>query len=262
MRRLAATGLGILLLLSACGGAWPEPATRAAPTRAPTPRDPRQPLAQAVAHLEQDLAEARALLAALATSPEVQSGSAAVCSAFVARILEAHPQFAQLGATTPNGILFCNSYSQWRAPSVADRLYFSRALASQDFAVGEFVIGRVTRLPALGLAYPIRGDDHAVKGIVIAPLKLSFIIQQFATIDIPATGEIVLLDSYGNILVRDPDAVEWLGRNIAETSLGQAMLTHHRGMGEYAGADGEKRAYAFAAPQGSNEHLIVAVGIK
>jgi C4-dicarboxylate-specific signal transduction histidine kinase len=226
------------------------------------PSSPIVPLAQAVAEVETDLADARRLLSALAASPEVRKTDGAACKTLMTRTLEENTRYAQLGATLASGILFCNTNYSQRPQSVADRLYFRRALETQDFAIGEYVIGRITKLPSLGLAYPVKNDDGTFRGVVIAPLKLAWLAQRFAEISIPVTGEMVLLDSYGNILVRDPDAVEWQGRNISETPLGRAMLGDRNGEGTFAGADGEVRRYAFAVPAGSNNRLVVAVGIK
>ncbi len=256
--RIAIALLG--LTLAACASATPTPL--ALPTRAQPEDLAQHALADALSELEYDLSQARSLLVYMSNAPQVTGTSEGECDTFVKNLLRTNPQYTQLGATTPNGILYCETETRTRPVSVADRLYFSRALSEHDFVIGEYVIGRVTLAPSMGLAYPILGDGDTVRGVVIAPLKLSWLAQRFAEIEIPVTGEMLVIDTYGNLLLRDPDATDWFGKNIAETPIGNAMLTKRQGSGDFAGADGETRYYAFASPQSSRNKLIVAVGIK
>ena len=260
--RQVTRGLAIFVLcwLAAC--AAPTPTRAPLPTRVLPQDAARAALSALLSELEYDLSQARSLMRFLAQAPQVRNSSPSECSAFLRAQLQNNPQHSQLGVTTPNGVLVCNTESARRSVSVADRLYFSRAFGADDMVVGEYVIGRVTLVPSLGLAYPILNDAHALQGVVIAPLKLGWLAERVAQINIPVTGEIDLIDTYGNLLVRDPDTNDWQGKNISGTPLGNAMLAKIYGSGEYAGADGETRYYAYASPQGADNHLIVAVGIK
>ena len=260
-RRVFGLTLAVVLCwLVAC--AAPMPTRVPLPTRLPPQDAAHRALSDLLSELEYDLAQARATMRFLAQAPQIRSGSQSECNAFVSVQLQNHPQFAQLGAASPNGVLYCNSNKTRRAASIADRLYYSRVLAANDMVVGEYVIGRVTLTPSLGLAYPIQDDSRALRAIIIAPLRVGWLAEQISEINIPVTGEIVVTDTYGNLLVRDPDSNDWQGKNISETPLGKAMLSQIHGSGDFAGADGETRYYEFASPQGSNNNLLVAVGIK
>ncbi len=250
-----------LALLLGCSPEPPTPTRTPFPTRAEPADEAHQVLTEALSELEYDLGQARSLMAFLAKAPQVTGESESECEAFLEQQLKNNSQYSQLGVTTPNGVLYCDTTGRDRDFSVADRLYFSRALTEHDFVVGEFVIGRVTLTPSLGMAYPILDDADSVSGVVIAPLRLSWLAQRFANINIPVTAEIVVIDSYGNLLLRDPDATDWFGKNISDTELGAAMLDRVQGSGEFAGADGEVRQYSFASPLASGGRVIVAVGV-
>lgn len=254
---------GLLVLLCALAACAAPTATRVPlPTRLPPQDAARFALSELLAELEHDLAQARSMLRFLAQAPQIRSGTQTECNAFVRAQLKNNPRYAQLAAATPNGVLYCNSNDTRRAASIADRLYFSRVLGANDMVIGEYVIGRVTLTPSLGLAYPMQDDSRALRAIIIAPLRVGWLAEQISKINIPVTGEIVVMDTYGNLLVRDPDSNDWQGKNISDTPLGKAMLAQIRGSGDFAGADGETRYYEFATPQGANNHLLVAVGIK
>lgn len=250
----------LMYVLTAC--AAPTPTPTALPTRRSAPDAAHFALTALLSELEHDLTQARALMRYLAQAPPVRTGSLSECSEFVRQLLQTNPQYSQLGAASPNGVLFCNSNESRRTVSVADRLYFSRALGARDLVIGEYTVGRVTLVPSMGLAYPILDDSAHMQGVIIAPLKLGWLAERVANIDIPVTGEIVLLDTYGNLLLRDPDTQDWQGKNISATPLGKAMLTQIQGSGDFVGADGETRYYEFASPQGADDKLIAAVGIK
>jgi hypothetical protein len=257
------TGLVILLVALGCAPtATRLPDLTAFPTVAPPEDQSHQALAEALSELEYDLKQARSLLVFMSKAAPVLTGTESECEDFVRGLLKTNAQYSQLGAASPNGLLYCDSDERSRKVSVADRLYFSRALSNHGFVVGEFVTGRVTAAPSMGLAYAIMDESNAMRGVLISPLRLSWLAQRFAEINIPVTGEMVVIDTYGNLLLRDPDAVDWFGKNIATTPLGQAMLAQIEGTGDFAGADGQSRYYSFASPQVSNNNLLVAVGIK
>lgn len=256
---------GIILLLAlliACSSGAPTAPHTPLPTRAQPEDVAHQLLSESLSELEYDLTQARSLLAFMAKSPQVLGDSASACDTFVTGLLKTNTRYTQIGVSTPNGVLYCESQSRGRQVSIADRLYYSRALTERGFVVGEYVIGRVTLAPSLGLAYPIIDETNHLRGVAIAPLRLGWLASRFAELNLPVTGEIVIIDTYGNLILRDPDANDWFGRNISDTPLGRAMLEKVRGTGEFAGADGETRYYTFASPHAANNNLIVAVGIK
>lgn len=260
--RCALGMLSIVVLSMSLACAAPTPTAIPLPTRMQAEDAAHVALTEMLSELDHDLEQARSLMRYLANTPQVRGGAASECNTFVRQLVKANPQHTQLGAAAPNGVLYCNSDNPRRSLSVADRLYYTRVLGAHDLVVGEYVIGRVTLAPSLGLAYPILDDSENLQGIVIAPLNLGWLAQRVALVNIPVTGEIVVIDTYGNLLIRDPDSSDWQGKNISETSLGKVMLAKIHGSGDFAGADGETRYYEFASPQASNNHLIIAVGIK
>jgi hypothetical protein len=195
----------------------------------------------------------------LASSETIRTREGDACTALVKQTLATNPRYTEIGVAEISGAISCDAPRRPTAGTIAGNSYFLSTLRAHDFTVGEF---QVTGLgaPAFTLAYPIMEGDGA-QGIVFATLRLAWLAERFAEIDIPVTGEIVLLDASGTILLRDPDATDWSGKNIERTALGTAMLSKFRGTGELAGVDGTPRSYEFDSPRLSNRGLIVAVGI-
>ena len=70
-------------------------------------------------------------------------------------MLKAYPLYLNIGVADPNGNLVCSALP-FKAPiNVADRVYFKNALEMNDFAIGDYQIGRITQRPAINYAYPL-----------------------------------------------------------------------------------------------------------
>ncbi|HZQ07423.1 MAG TPA: cache domain-containing protein [Anaerolineae bacterium] len=254
--------IAILFLIVSCASTpTPSPHITPLPTRMEPADAAQNALAQVLSELDHDLTQARSLLVYLSNQSQVRSGSASDCNEFVTPLLKANPQYTQIVVAKQNGDLFCASGTNPTGINVQDRLYFNRVLTTHDFSVGGYQVGRLSGQPSLGLAYPVLENGSEVTGVIIAPFSLDWLAGRVSEVDIPVTGEIILLDTTGNIVLRDPDATNWYGKNISQTPLANAMLTKIQGSGEFLGADGEPRIYVFGSPPTSNKQLLVAVGI-
>ena len=105
---------------------------------------------------------ARQLLTAFAQFPQVRSTDAAGCGAFLAEMLRAMPPYLNFGVVEPDGNLRCSAVPIGSRINVADRAYFRRALATRRFAIGDYIIGRVTQQPSITYAYPLLNPDGDV----------------------------------------------------------------------------------------------------
>lgn len=259
MRRSVASVL-ILFLLAACRSSTPSPRLTPLPTRMQPADAAQQALAQALSELDYDLSQARSLLSFAANAPEVHSDSAGDCTAYMLSLQKSNPQYIEFDVATPDGNLFCTSNPNTGGVNLSNRLYFQRVLNTHTFAIGEYVAGHFTSQAGLGLAYPIVDKNQMVR-VLVAPLNLSWLADRIAAIDIPVTGEIVLMDTSGGVVLRDPDTERWYGQNISQSSLAAAMLSKTQGAGEYSGADGQTRLYSFSTPPAATKQLFIAAGI-
>src|SRR5262249_55721936 len=111
----------------------------------------------------------RQLLTALAAVPTVRDHAAAECNAVLPTLLRQFPQYASLAVLEADGSVWCSGRDGVTLGRVAtDRPYFQRALASKAFAIGEYSIGRVSKIPVLQFAYPVLDAAGDVTGIVLA----------------------------------------------------------------------------------------------
>jgi len=206
---------------------------------------------------------AHQLLLALAQLPSVRSRDAAGCSALFADLLKQYPRYANLGASTRDGEVFCSALPRRGPINNADRAYFRLALQSRDFAAGEYQIGRITGKASLNFGYPALGPAGRVHAVVFVALDLAWLNELATTAQLPPGASLTVLDRTGVILARYPAPGEWIGRALPDTSPLQAILAQREGVGEATDLDGGASFVAFA-PLGrspASGDVFVRVGI-
>ncbi|MEX1255024.1 MAG: ATP-binding protein [Dehalococcoidia bacterium] len=204
----------------------------------------------------------RQLLSGLALIPEIRSHDAAGCAALLSQLVAEEPRYSGLAAADANGDAFCIAPPAPAPVNISDRLYFQRAMQSKDFAVGEYVIGRASGKPTLGLGYPIFDADGGLKTFLVASVDLAWLNDLAAEVDLPDGAALTIIDGQGTVLARYPELDSVVGRPLPVTPLAQAILAEGTGTTQASGIDGVERLYAFA-PLGdaSQAGAYVSVGI-
>ena len=206
----------------------------------------------------------RQLLVGLSQLAEVANHDGPGCSALFADIRARFPAHANLGAATPTGDLFCSALPMAEPVSIRDRPYFRRAIDTRDFAVGSFLIGRVTGRPSLPLAYPAIDRAGRLRAVVFVALDLSWLNHLPADALLPDGSILTVFDGDGVVLARYPLAEAWVGQPIPDAPLVRAVLTGREdGTAEAQGRDGVSRLYAFRrlpVPRDAGD-LYIGVGI-
>ena len=216
--------------------------------------------------MQQDflIAGARQLLVTLAHLPEVRKLDSQGCSPIFAELLKEHPYYANLGAIAPNGDLHCSALPSSGPINVADRAYFRRAMATLDFAVGDYQVGRVTGKGTVNFGYPLVSEAGEVKAVLFAALDLAWLSKLAAEAQLPQGSTFTVIDSNATILARYPDHENWVGLSIPEAPIFRAIRAEQQweGAAEAPGLDGIPRRYFFTPTRGSRgSGIIFAVGI-
>lgn len=198
----------------------------------------------------QQLDEANRLLAAIAQFSEVQTGTAAACSARLAQFVDLYkPKYQGFAVVDRDGALLCSGAPLTTTVTFADRLWFREAMRTGKFAIGEFAIGRPTGTPNLGLGYPVLDQAGQVTRVVVHGMALRDLQAQGNALPLPADAVLTITDRNGVILVRAPDGEKWIGKRQAPALLAD-MERLGEGVGEAPGVDGVNRIYAFTPIRG------------
>lgn len=159
------------------------------------------------------IVENREFLAALARSPELRvDGLAQACDRFLAQSLARHPGYANLLIFRPNGDKFCSAVPTKAHGNAADRKYFRDALATKNFSVGTYEVGRITGKTVLNFAHPILDAAGGVQAVLAVAQDLAWLDRLLATIRLPEQSVLTVVDSGGAILSRYPQGELWMGK--------------------------------------------------
>ncbi|WP_374384803.1 ATP-binding protein [Dongia sp.] len=176
-----------------------------------------QKLAQSIqGDLERVISHAEGMLDMLTRIPEVRNMTAPACSSLMADLIQSQPRYAIILATDLTGTAVCASNPKGVGVSVADRLWFQRALQSTGFTIGDYIIGRVTGRPALGFALPILSPDNRMTGIAYTSIDLGWFGEHDAAASMPPDASFTLIDQNGLVMAHYPNGPAWVGKSVAD----------------------------------------------
>ncbi|MFK5600539.1 sensor histidine kinase [Methylobacterium sp. HMF5984] len=195
-----------------------------------------------------------------AVDGSVRGKDSAACTAYLGLISERLPQLSLLSLAEPDGRVVCDSRgSPPGAYSNAERAYHKRVLATEAFAMGNFVVGVRTRQPAVHFAQPVRDADGRLTGVIVASVDLMQLSERLQDVLRFASTTLTVTDSEGTVLVRRPDHDAWVGRKLPPERLAR-LMDMGEGTRSIAGLDGRERVVGVAEPGGVLAGVHVVVG--
>ncbi|WP_025899364.1 PDC sensor domain-containing protein [Sneathiella glossodoripedis] len=102
---------------------------------------------------------------------------------------------------TPDGKLLSSPTQTNTSIDLSHRDYYKRAVAKNDFAIGEFLVGKVSKLPVLAVALPVKSSNQEISYVLVTGIKtdwLKEVLEQVGKMD--ETLLIQIRDSSGMLL--------------------------------------------------------------
>ncbi len=211
--------------------------------------------------LTQKVEGARALLISLSHSPAILNRDSASCNKFLAHILKHNPQYTNLGATDPDGNVFCSAIPMTKPVNASDKAWFQRTIKSNDIAVGEYQIGRIIDKPVIIMGYAARDEADRAQAAIFVPFDLTGLSRISEQTNRPQSTVFLILDRNGTILARRPDHEKWVGKTTEANELVKAILTEHEGTVKAEGVDGVERIYSFTPIAGTENSIFISIGV-
>ena len=198
----------------------------------------------------------RQILEAMAHFLQGSDGNSLSCASFFTSLLEHYQRYANLGAVKPDGQVFCSAVPLSGPTDASDRIWFQRALASRQFAFGDYQIGRISNKPVLVLSCPAFRADGEVLAVVFAALKLEWLnrLELYKEGDLPAGTTITKMDAGGLVLGHQPGPESWSGQQFPVEKVRQAALKQGRGLVEARDPEGVSRIYVFESLMSGWQH--------
>jgi PAS domain S-box-containing protein len=157
------------------------------------------------------------LLRLLASREDILALDTARCERFIGGFGSVSPLYANVTVADRQGRIVCVSVGSRPAPSpsLAEREWFPRALASHDVVLSKLIPrGLVVQGPLMLLAIALRDPQGEAIGTLAASIDLIALSGLLASHSQPAEGAIALIDGEGVILARSVDPLNWIGHRL------------------------------------------------
>lgn len=208
--------------------------------------------------------ETRILLTTIARWPQLQPETWTECRPFLTSLMaELSSAYRNIGIATLSGDVVCAVLMGDTPVNLADRDFFQRTLATQEFATSDYLIGRLSKVPVMGFSAPIFGANDDLVGLVTSTIDLSWLQDAVDTAALPAGTVVTVLDQDATVLARLPEVEGWVGQTLSpDHPLVRAILAEDGdGSREARGFDGTPSLVAFARMPGPIELAPVYVSV-
>jgi signal transduction histidine kinase len=204
---------------------------------------------------------ARQLSITLSEEVERHGNTHGYLNQYLNSILLKLPFYANIGVVDTQGNLKYSAFPVTNPLNFSDRLWFSRALQTRSFSVGEYAISRTTNKKSIHFSYPVLDKAKNINAIIFLTLDLDWVNRQVVKIQLPQGATLTVIDSKGTILSRFPEPENWIGKSLPDADIIRTILKGHEGIAEISGVDNIKRLYAFTPVAGTDNSIFVSVGI-
>ncbi|MBT8487743.1 MAG: hypothetical protein HKN72_01535 [Gemmatimonadetes bacterium] len=214
----------------------------------------------------QILQDTESLLGALSEMTEFRDPSPQ-CNGTLSAIMDHMYHYTAIQLIEPDGFVTCGSLAIDESLFVGDRYYHRAAMASGDFTVGEFVVGRLTAKPIVGLAHPVEVAGEA-RGILAAYLDLDELANRIFSSDVPQGATLTVIDRRGKVMIRVPAGASAMGTDtigayVPETFPEPTGETQNAYMLDGLDLDGVSKHFAVqpleAGGQRASGHLLIGM---
>jgi C4-dicarboxylate-specific signal transduction histidine kinase len=200
----------------------------------------------------------RGMMVALSNLPAVKTKDRLACNAYLTTMKSQFPALITFLVTDLSGVSFCDTNSDHRPTTIADRPYFNTALQTGEFTVGEFSIGRSTGQSVVQFALPFRDDDGHLAGVIVTALSLDWLGDYVARMDVPQGTVLAVMDESGTYLARSSEKDRFVGTK----KLGwKYVKLDERGAVDVLDGDAVKRVEGYSAVPAGSGRLVVSFGI-
>jgi len=158
------------------------------------------------------------LAAALSRHPAVIELDGGRCDPLFAELLRSQPLLLNILLSDTHGALRASARPV--PPNISvDRPYVPQVLSTGRPVVGDLTIGPITGKPTVALAYPVRGPNGDIAGVLALGLNLAQLQSLFGKIPLPEGSVVTLADKSSRVLARSLDSDQFIGKTIDKKSV-------------------------------------------
>lgn len=205
------------------------------------------------------IASAQTLVETISLLPEVRNRGAG-CDSILARLNEHTAWASSIFLLDRGGRGVCSSMAGARGVDFSDRQYFKDAVATRKSVVGEPIIGRVTRIPVVAVAFPMVEQNGGIGGVLVLGIELSWIRTISAVARTKHDGAVLAINHDGALISRHQRNAEIGGVVEAKNGTGQMLRRLANAPGPYILLEDGDVERIFGIARTKDGKLTIAVG--
>jgi signal transduction histidine kinase/ActR/RegA family two-component response regulator len=199
----------------------------------------------------------KGILVAVTEVPFIRNLDRPACSAYLASLAKRYPQFLNITVIDESGTPVCANTTIPLGATGIDRFYFREAMRTNDFVIGEYIVGRTVPRPQLPVALAF-ADSTSHRFVVAIGLNFDWLQAHFASLALPPGARLLIADRTGVVLVAPSDA-QLIGQPLPFGL--QPVHAPREGAFEYHDRDGDARVVGFEPSSAPPVGVIVAVDL-
>ena len=110
----------------------------------------------------------RAMLQVMARAYVTMLARGETCNFYLTDLAGNMPWIKGMSIVGPEGRITCASLPSAVGLDMSERPHYREAIRTRDFVVSDYLMGRVTKTPALIAAYPVQPVDDSIDAVVVA----------------------------------------------------------------------------------------------
>jgi len=199
----------------------------------------------------------RGILIAVSETPFVQRLDVQQCSSYLAGLAAHYPQLLNITLINAAGQPVCANSPIAPNATAIDRFYFQEAMRTDEFVIGEYIVGRSIPKPQLPVALPLR-DDAGSRFVLSIGINLQWLQQSLGSLSLPPDTRVWIADKVGRVIAA-PSVPDLVGHPLPAEL--QPVLGKNEGLFERDSSGGTPRLIAFQPLTADPVGLIVAVDL-
>ena len=212
--------------------------------------------------VSQFLEGTRQMLLTLAHTDAVHAMDGPAASSLFTDLLAHSPSYLNIAMVRTDGWIIGSGVPLSSPVAVPDHHWFQRLRKTGNFAVSEYLVGKIINRPSLVLGFPLPGSPHSPSpGAVTAMLNLEALQACISRSQLPPHTILFAVDRNGIFLASNPGFDKWIGSTANSWKALLARGGSKKDFVEAIGLDNTRRIFHYTPVPGSDDGIYVAVGI-
>lgn len=208
---------------------------------------------------QEGLAAARAMLQVAARSYLAMGAKPDGCDALLSSLIAGVRWVRTVSVARTDGRVVCSTAPHAAGINLSDQPYFQEVQRTREWALSDYLVGRLPRAPVLMAALPLPAAGEFAGGVLIAGLDPQWIGRLETAVGGQRDAVALLVDGEGDIIASHPRAGDWIGRQIPDPTLLAAMRVQSGGTITASGLDGDRRIFGFLQVPGTGTRIAIGL---